>query len=58
MKVNVYINETLYKTIDLGNVQGYNPKTITDMIYAERDAGLIPSHLKIDESLKLRIERV
>jgi hypothetical protein len=58
MKVNVYINDTLYKTIDLGNVTSYNPKAITDLVFADKEAGLIPASLNLDESMSIRIERV
>ena len=58
MKINVYINDTLYKTIDLGNATGYNPKAITDLVFADKEAGLIPASLKLDESMAIRIERV
>ena len=58
MKVNVYINDTLYKTIDLGNITAYNPKAITDLVFADKEAGLIPANLKVDESMSIRIERV
>lgn len=58
MKVNVYINDTLYKTIDLGNATGYNPKAITDLVFTDKEAGLIPASLNLDESMAIRIERV
>ena len=57
MKVNIYLNETLYKTIDLGSVQSYNPKTITDIVFADKDAGVIPASFKADEAMKIRIEK-
>jgi hypothetical protein len=58
MKVNIYLNEKLYKTVDLGNTEGYDPKQFTDLILADKKAGTIPASFKINEGISIRIEKV
>ena len=43
---------------DLGDVEKYNPKTITDIVFADRDAGRIPDSFNTSQGLSIRIEKV
>ena len=56
MKFNVFINDKLYKTI---NVEGdsYNPMTIWPQIEADKQSGLL-STFNIGEQLKIKVEKV
>ena len=58
MKVNIYLNNMLYKTVDLGNTEGYNPKQFTDIILADKAANIIPAKFKINEGMSIRVEKV
>ena len=48
----------LYKTVDLGNTEGYNPKQFTDIILADKAANIIPAKFKINEGMSIRVEKV
>jgi hypothetical protein len=58
MKINVYLNEQFYKSYNLGDQEVYNPKTISDVILADKEAGKISSAFKINEGIAIRIEKV
>ena len=58
MKFNIYLNNIYYKSLDLGDVEKYNPKTITDIVFADRDAGRIPDSFNTSQGLSIRIEKV
>jgi hypothetical protein len=56
MKVKVYINNKLYKTI---TVEGgsYDPRFIWPEIQADRDSGLLAS-FNLEQGLSIRYEKV
>jgi len=56
MKINIFINDKLYKTL---NVQGdsYNPMSIWPQIEADKESGLL-SMYNISEQLSIRVEKV
>jgi hypothetical protein len=56
MKFNIFINDKLYKTI---NVLGdnYNPMSIWPQIEADKQSGLLHTY-NISEQLKIRVEKV
>lgn len=58
MKINVYINEIFYKSMDLTGQERYNPKSITDGILAEKENNTLPSKFLTEEELSVRIEKV
>jgi hypothetical protein len=58
MKANLYLNDKLYKTVDLGNQESYNPKQFTDLILADKEAGIIPASFKINEGMSIRVEKI
>jgi len=56
MKLKVYINNKLYKTISLeGN--SYDPRFIWPEIQADRDSGLLAS-FNLEQGLSVRYEKV
>lgn len=58
MKIKVYLNTLLYKTVDLGAVSNYEPKQFTDMVLADKAAGTIDPKFNIDQGLSIRLEAV
>jgi hypothetical protein len=58
MKINVYINEIFYKSMDLTGQERYNPKSVTDSILAEKENNTLPSKFLTQEDLSVRIEKV
>jgi Fe2+ or Zn2+ uptake regulation protein len=56
MKINIFINDKLYKTI---NVQGdnYNPSSIYPQIEADKQSGLLHS-FNIGEQMSIKVEKV
>jgi hypothetical protein len=58
MKINVFVNEIFYKSMDLTGQERYNPKSITDNILAEKNSGLLDSKFLVDDTIAVRIEKV
>ena len=58
MKINLYINDTFYKSLNLGEQEIYDPKAFTKMILNERTAGNIPASFNASEKIAIRIEKV
>jgi hypothetical protein len=58
MKFNIYLNNIYYKFLDLGEVEKYNPKVITDIVFADKEAGIIPEKFNVGEGMSIRIEKV
>jgi hypothetical protein len=58
MKINLYINNAFYKSINLGEQEIYDPKAFTKMILNEREAGNIPASFNASEKIAIRIEKV
>ena len=57
MKLNIYINNTLYKTIDSNPDGSYSHFDIVKGIQADKDAGLLNSY-NLGDKLPIRIEKV
>lgn len=58
MKINVFVNEIFYKSMDLTGQERYNPKSITDNILAEKKSGLLDSKFLVGDDLAVKIEKV
>ena len=56
MKLKIYINNKLYKTITL-ETDSYDPRFIWPEIQADRDSGLLAS-FNLDKGLNVRYEKV
>ena len=55
MKIKIFINSLLYKTVDLGSVSSYEPKQLTDMVLADKAAGTIDPSFNVDQGLSIRL---
>jgi hypothetical protein len=55
MKIKIFINTLLYKTVDLGAVSNYEPKQFTDMVLADKAAGKIDPSFNIDQGLAISL---
>ena len=55
MKIKIYINTLLYKTVDLGSVSTYEPKQFTDMVLADKAAGTIDAKFNVDQGLAISL---
>lgn len=58
MKINVYLNEQFYKAIDLGDRAVYDPKTITDLILADKENNTLDAKFNINQGMRIKIEKV
>jgi hypothetical protein len=58
MKVNVYINEKFYKTIDLGKKKTYDPSIVLPYIDADKKNNLLGIFEIDTKGLGLRFEPV
>jgi hypothetical protein len=56
MKLNIFINDKLYKTVTVKG-DSYNPMFIWPDIQADRDCGLLASYA-ITKGINLRFEKV
>jgi hypothetical protein len=56
MKINIFINDKLYKTLTV-NGDNYNPMNIYPQIESDKQSGLLHS-FNIDEQLKIKVEKV
>ena len=56
MKLKIYINNKLYKTITVEGTS-YDPRFIWPEIQADRDSGLLAS-FDLDKGLNVRYEKV
>ena len=56
MKINIFINDKLYKTV---TVQGdsYNPMSIYPQIEEDKKSGLLNAY-NVSEQLSIRVEKV
>lgn len=56
MKINIFINEKLYKTITVEG-DSYDPMSIYPQIEADKTSGLLDM-FNITEQLSIRVEKV
>ncbi len=57
MKLNIYVNDILYKTIDSNPDGSYSHFDIVKGIQADREAGLL-NNFNLGDKLPIRIEKV
>jgi len=57
MKINIYINGQLYKTLDNESNDSYDPKKYTDMVLEDQANGLLDS-FDLSNGLGIKIEKL
>ena len=56
MKINIYINDKLYKTVTVQD-EDYNPMKLWPQIEADKESGLLHS-FNTSEQMSIRVEKV
>jgi hypothetical protein len=56
MKINVYINDKFYRTIDLGKKKSYDPSVVIPFIEADQAQNLLGTFEIETKGLGLRLE--
>ena len=57
MKINIYINNQLYKTLDNEPDDAYDPKKYTDIVLEDQANGLL-SGFDLSNGLGIKVEKL
>jgi hypothetical protein len=57
MKINIYINGQLYKTLENESDTSYDPKKYTDMVLDDQSNGLLSS-FDLSKGLGIKVEKL
>ena len=57
MKINIYINGQMYKTLENEPEESYDPKKYTDMVLDDQSNGLLSS-FDLSNGLGIKVEKL